>query len=201
MYKGENHLLPKFGMLTSPIESVPDEIERFHRLNFDYAEIGIEEPQATPQILTHQKKRILGSLAANGMWALGHTAYWVGFGSSHEKVRRGWVEEAKDMIHVASELNITLLNFHFNSRYGSVGRTEQSRNIFLQNFTNSMRELTEFAGKAKVELMLENVPPENGHPLESIEYFSAVMEAVPTLKFHLDVAHAFIERRMKGVEE
>lgn len=193
--------LPKFGMLTSPIRSVPDEIERFHDLGFDYVEIGIEEPAATPQILMRQKDVILSSISAHHMFALGHTAYWVGFGSSHEKVRRGWVEEAEDMIRIASQLKIELLNFHFNSRYGSVGATEQSRNIFLENFTNSMRELTEFAGDQKVGLMLENVPPENGHPLESIEYFSKVMDAVPTLKFHLDVAHAFIENRMKGVKE
>jgi sugar phosphate isomerase/epimerase len=187
-------------MLTNPTEPVPNEIAIFHKLGFDYVEIGIEEPEATPQILMRQQDEILNSLTAKHMLALGHTAYWVGFGSSHEKVRRGWVEEAKDMIHTASELKIGLLNFHFNSRFGSVGATEQSRDTFLQNFTSSMQELTQFAAAEKVELMLENVPPENGHPLESIEYFSAVMRAVPTLKFHLDVAHAFIENRMKGVK-
>ena len=105
------------------------------------------------------------------------------------------------MIHTASELKIGLLNFHFNSRFGSVSATERSRDTFLQNFTSSMQELTQFAASEKVDLMLENVPPENGHPLESIEYFSAVMKAVPALRFHLDVAHAFIENRMKGVND
>jgi sugar phosphate isomerase/epimerase len=188
-------------MLTNPIESVPNEIDRFHMLGFDYVEIGIEEPAATPQILMRQREQILGSLSVKGMFALGHTAYWVGFGSSHQRVRLGWVEEAKDMIHTASELNIELLNFHFNSRFGMVGATKESRDTFLQNFIGSMEELTRFAASQKVELMLENVPPENGHPLESIQYFSEVMEAVPTLRFHLDVAHAFIENHMKGVKD
>jgi sugar phosphate isomerase/epimerase len=193
--------LPKFGMLTSPTESVPDEVERFHKLGFDFVEIGIEEPAATPRILVDQKDRILSAISANDLFAIGHTAYWVGFGSSHEKVRNGWIEEGKDMIHTASELRLGLLNFHFNSRFGSVGTTEESRNTFLRNFIGSMEELTRFAATQNVELMLENVPPENGHPLESIHYFSEVMEAVPSLKFHLDVAHAFIENRMKGVKE
>jgi sugar phosphate isomerase/epimerase len=193
--------LPKFGLLTDPIESVPNEIVRFRKLGFDYAEIGIEEPKATPYILTRQKDEILGLLSANGMFPLGHTAYWVGFGSSHEKVRRGWIEEAKDMIHVASELKIGLLNFHFYGRLGRVGATEESRNIFLENFADAMKELTQFAATEKVDLMLENAPPEKGASSESIESFSYVMKSVPALGFHLDVGHAFIENRMKGVRD
>jgi len=201
MSRDQSRSLPKFGLLTSPIESVPDEIGRFHRLGFDYAEIGIEEPNATPQILMRQKDEILSSLSLNGMFAIGHTAYWVGFGSSHEKVRRGWIEEAKDMIHAASELKIELLNFHYYGRHGMIGRTGQSKNTFLQNFTDAMKELTQFAAARKVNLMLENAPPENRAPLESIECFSYVMKSVPGLSFHLDVGHAFIENRMRGVRD
>jgi sugar phosphate isomerase/epimerase len=195
------HPAPKFGLLTDPTESVPNEIVRFHRLGFDYVEIGIEEPKATPRILMSQRDDILNLLSANAMFALGHTAYWVNFGSSHEKARRGWIEEAKDMIHVASKLNLGLLNFHFYSRLGTVGVTEESRNIFLENFTSSMRELTQFAKTEKVDLMLENVPSEEGHPLESIVYFSEVMRAIPELRFHLDAPHAFIENDMKGIRD
>jgi sugar phosphate isomerase/epimerase len=192
---------PKFGLLTNPVEAVPQQIGRFKRLGFDYVEVGIEEPAATPRILMEQKGEITSALALNAMPALGHTAYWVGFGSSHENVREGWVREGKDMIRAASELGISLLNFHFYSRLGSVGRTEKSRETFLRNFTDSMRELAQSALQKRVELMLENIPPEDGHPLESLAYFSQVMSAVPALKFHFDVAHAFIENRMKGVEE
>lgn len=201
MSRDQDRSLPKFGLLTSPIEPVPDEIVRFHRLGFDYAEIGIEEPSATPQILMRQKDEILSALSLNELFAIGHTAYWVGFGSSHEKVRRGWIEEAKDMIHAASELKIGLLNFHYYARHGMVGRTEQSKNTFLQNFADAMKELTQFAATRKVNLMLENAPPENGAALESIECFSYVMKSVPALSFHLDVGHAFIENRMRGVRD
>lgn len=195
------HPLPDFGLLTDPIESVPSEIARFRKLGFDYVEIGIEEPKATPHILMRQKDEILGSLSANRMFPVGHTAYWVGFGSSHEKARRGWIEEAKDMIHVASELKIKLLNFHFYASLGRVGATEESRNIFLENFTNAMKELAQFSATERVDLMLENVPAESGNPLESIDCFSHVMKAVPELRFHFDVAHAFIENRMRGVRD
>jgi sugar phosphate isomerase/epimerase len=192
---------PKFGLLTNPVEPVPKQIGVIKRFGFDYAEIGIEEPGATPRIVTQQQPEILSALAKSGMFAVGHTAYWVGFGSSHEKVREGWVQEGKDMISTASHLGISLLNFHFYSRLGSVGRTENSREVFIQNFTNSMLELGRFASQNGITLMLENVPSEEGHPLESLACFSQVMSAVPELKFHFDIAHAFIENRMKGVKE
>jgi sugar phosphate isomerase/epimerase len=201
MGENESHRIPRFGLLTDPIESVPNEISIFRKLGFDYVEIGIEEPKATPRLLMRQKNEILNAVGSNGMFALGHTAYWVGFGSSHEKARRGWIEEAKDMIRVASELQIGLLNFHYYSGHGRVGVTEESRNTFLSNFTEAMKELTQLAATTKVRLMLENVPPENSAALGSIEYFSQVLRAVPALGFHLDVGHAFIENRMKGVKD
>jgi sugar phosphate isomerase/epimerase len=193
--------IPKFGLLTNPLENVPSEIGTFRRLGFDYAEIGFEEPNATPGILMGQVDEIRSALEKNSMFALGHTAYWVGFGSSHEYVREGWVKEGKEMIRVASKLGIRLVNFHFYTRLGMVGRTEKSKEIFLHNFVDSLRQLVECAAQNKVELMLENVPSEEGHPLESIGCFSEVMSAVPGLKFHFDIAHAFIENRMKGVKE
>jgi sugar phosphate isomerase/epimerase len=193
--------LPKYGLLTDPIERVPDEVLRFGNLGFDYAEIGIEEPQATPQILMRQSQEILRSLSETGLFAIGHTAYWVGFGSSHEKVRQGWVQEAKDMIQVAAQLKIQLLNFHYNARLGRVGAKEESRNTFVKNFTNSMRELTQFGTQLNVELMLENPPPQGIYPLEGIDYFAQVIDSVPKLRFHFDVAHAYIEAGMKGVQQ
>jgi hypothetical protein len=49
----------KYGLLTNPIYNVVDEINQFARLGFDYAEINIEEPYGTPQILRANKKTIL----------------------------------------------------------------------------------------------------------------------------------------------
>ena len=193
--------MPQFGLLTNPLENVSLEVDKIKRLGFDYVEIGIEEPNATPSILTAQKNDILSALTRNSIHPLGHTAYWVGFGSAHDEARAGWVKEGRKMISVASELGIQLLNFHFFSRLGMVGRSEKSRETFLQNFTHSMTELTQFAAQKRIELMLENVPPEPGHPLESLACFSQVMTAIPSLKFHLDIAHAFIENRMKGVQQ
>jgi sugar phosphate isomerase/epimerase len=197
---GVDHPPPKFGLLTDPLEPVLPQIARFNKLGFDYVEVGIEEPKATPQILLAERAEILHSLSAHGMSTVGHTAYWVEFGSAHERARRGWIDEAKEMIQVASELQINLLNFHFYVGHGRVGASEESKDIFLENFIDAMKELTQHAAGLKVDLMLENHPPVKRNLLESIDSFSQVMNSVPALRFHLDVAHAFIENGMRGVK-
>lgn len=191
---------PKFGMLTNPIYSVDKEIIKLAKLGFDFVEIGIEEPFSLPQILIKQKNLILNLLEKYKMPAIGHTAYWVHFGSSHEKARRGWIEEAKDMIQAAAALKINLLNFHFYGRFGQVGANSKTRMIFVKNFTDSMRELVEFAKSRNITLMLENVPTEDTR-LNGIEDFSYVMKKLPSLKFHFDIAHAFIEGGMERIKE
>ena len=190
--------IPKFGLLTDPIEGVVEQILRFKKLGFDFTEIGIEEPKAAPQTLYSQKDRIVDSLNSTGTFAIGHTAYWVQFGSAHLKARRGWIEEGKDMINIASELGIQYLNFHFYGRLGRVGATRESALAFVDNFTSSMTELTEFATEKKLILMLENVPSQDGG-VADFRNFSAVMERVPKLMFHFDIAHAYIENKMKGI--
>jgi len=191
-------MMPKFGLLTDPLQLVPDEILRFKRLGFDYAEIGIEEPMATPKILTRQRRRILKLLEENEMFAIGHTAYWVQFGSSHEKARRGWIEEGKEMIQVGSQLHLPLLNFHFYGKLGRVGDTQQSRNSFLDNFSNAMKELCKFGSTKNVTLMLENVPV-GDFGTGGIDSYSAIIESVPQLKCHVDIGHAFIEGGMERI--
>jgi len=191
--------MPKFGMLTDPIQSVPDEIIRFKKLGFDYAEIGIEEPMATPLILLRQRKRILDLLSINGMFAIGHTAYWVQFGSAHVKARRGWIDEAKSMIQTASQLRLEHLNFHFYGKLGRVGDTQRSREDFLDYFSSAMSELCKFGRSKRVTLMLENVPV-GDYGTGGISNYTHVLERTPQLNCHLDIAHAFIEGGMGRIE-
>src|ERR1700719_252557 len=105
--------MPKYGLLTKPTKDVVDEINKISKMGFDYAEICIEEPFGTPKILRRKSRQIVAAIKRNKIFAIGHTAYWVGFGSEHPHARKGWVNEAKDMIDVSAILGIKLLNFHF----------------------------------------------------------------------------------------
>ena len=60
----------KFGMLTNPTHDIIKEIEKAHKLVFDFAEIGIEPPMGEPEILIAKKKAILEELKKNKMFAM-----------------------------------------------------------------------------------------------------------------------------------
>lgn len=192
--------MPQYGLLTDPIYKTTDEISRFAKLGFDYAEINIEEPYGTPQRLIAEKRKILSLLKKNNMFAVGHTAYWVDFGTEHKKVLAGWIGEAKEMISAAAELDMELLNFHFFGGNSRAGKIPGTRKVFLDNFSRSMKILSAFGRTKGVTLMLENLGPRNESSYR-IKDFSYVMKKVPSLMVHLDVAHAYIEGGNKMIDE
>ena len=192
--------MPKYGLLTSATKPIPVQIRKLVRLGFDYVEIGIEAPLATPELIIRDKAHILKSLRKYEMPSIGHTAYWVQFGTSHNEARKGWVREAKHMIGAAHSLSLPYLNFHFNGGEGQTTEGKSFRKEFAETFAGSMRELSAFAAKKGVKLMLENAPiPESKRGAYSIKEFSYVIENTPNLLVHLDIPHAFVEGGMPRI--
>jgi sugar phosphate isomerase/epimerase len=187
----------KFGKMTNPTIDILKEIKTTHDLGFDYVEIGIEGPAASPEILLKEKKQILNLLKKYKMFAIGHTSWWVDLGSNYVSVRKGWLEECKKIIRLCNELGITLLNFHSHSN-GLFMSDKKGKKIILNNFVKSLKELVAYGKKYDVEIMLENMPDKN--EIIDIKDFKYIIDRVPSLKVHLDVGHAFIFDKMKGVE-
>jgi hypothetical protein len=48
--------MPKFGCLTNPYRDILSEVKIIGKLGFDFAEIAIEEPVTTPQVLLMKSK-------------------------------------------------------------------------------------------------------------------------------------------------
>lgn len=187
--------MPKYGMISSAIIPVSEEIRHAANAGFDYMELGMEEPLGTPRMLLRQKDSILKDLKKYNLSIIGHTAYWVEFGTSHPDVRKGWINEGKRMIDAAHALKIKRLNFHFNGGHGQTMQKEFGRKIFIRNFIKSMTELNRYARDRGITLMLENSEGKN----RGIKGYSSVINGVPGLMVHLDIAHAFIEGGMNGI--
>lgn len=190
--------LPKFGMLTNPTIDILKEIKTAAKLDFDYVELGIEGPEGRPEILLNKKDKILELLKKNNLFAIGHTSWWVELGTEYEPVRRGWLEECKKRIDVASELNIPIINFHSHSR-GMYLRNEKYKKRVLDNWVRSLKELVHYDEIKNVKIMFENAAEKE--EIGELKDFKYIVDRVPNLKVHLDIGHAFIFGGMKSIEK
>ena len=186
----------KFGLMNHPRENILKEIELVRKLGFDFVEITMEWPGASPEILIKNKNKILNLLSKFKSKPIAHTWY-IDLGSSYEHVRKGGISEAKKMIGIASLLKIDLINFHFYSS-GLRPSLVKYRKEILTNIINSFKEIVRYAKSKKVKVMTENLAAHS--EVTDFNDFKFVIDRVPNLKVHLDIGHAFIQHGMEGVK-
>jgi sugar phosphate isomerase/epimerase len=183
-----------YGLLTNPSNDILSEISKIYDLNFDYAELGIEGPEANPQIINKKKNEIARLLQKFKQKPIGHTAYWIDLCSDYDYVRHAWILEAMREIRTVRMIGIDLINFHANLNGMFYG---EKRKILLDNLVRSLREIVRYAEKSKVHVMLENVPLSNG--IHDVVEFKYIIDNVASLFVHLDIPHAFTSGGMKSV--
>lgn len=186
----------KFGLLTNPANDILEEIKIIKKLGFDYVEVGVEFPGGSSEFLIDYKKKIKELIKKFNYPAIAHTAWWIDFGSLHEKIRKDWIEEGKLSIDAANALSIDKINFHFHS--AGLRKKPYQREV-LKNMIKSLREIVNYASSKKIIVFLENTP--NKKLDVSIKDYKYVIDSVPKLKVHLDIGHAFVENGMKGIKE
>ncbi len=187
-----------FGNLTNPTVDILEEIETIHKLGMDFVEISIEDPEGMPEILMQNRDAIRKSLEKKGMFAIGHTSWYVELGTPHESVRRAWLSECKRFIDVATALRLEKITFHSHSR-GMFMQMKASKRRILDNVVLSMRELVDYGSTKGVAVMMENAT-EKGE-IYNINDFAYIVSRVPILGVHLDVGHAFMHGGMKNIEK
>lgn len=172
-----------FGRLTSPDNNTIQEINKTKNLGFDYVELGIEAPAVLD--FTRYKKKIKQSLKKFKYPPIGHTSWWYDLSSPYLLIEKAWLGQAKKEIELASQLGIGLLNIHFWVPSKFLLENKKTRKIILQNYIKNLSELSRYAKKRDVILMLENGD-------ERFEYYQFVLAKTPSIKVHLDIGHAFL---------
>ena len=186
--------MPSYGLLTNPSNEITGEINKIYELDFEYAEIGIEGPEANPDIIKNKGDEIVKLLDRFKQKPIGHTAYWIDLASDYDYIRHAWINEAIREIRIAKQVEIDLINFHANVNGMFYG---EKRKIVLDNLIRSLREIIHHAKKSNMTVMLENTPLSNG--IHTVDEFKYIIDNIPSLFVHLDVPHAFTSGGMKSV--
>jgi len=188
----------KFGNLTNPLMDVMPEIKNISENGFDYVEIGIEGPFGKRELLEKRISEIKNELEKRNLFIVGHTAWYLEIGCQYENIRLDYIDEMKKEMILAKKLGCTKINVHSHCQ-GMYMKDEKTKKIIINNYIKSLRELAAFADKIKIRLMLEN-SGERGE-ITNFDDIKKILDNVPRLYFHLDLGHAFIWDKMKGIEK
>lgn len=183
--------------MTNPTKNIISEIKEISK-NFDFVEIGIEGPLGMPKILEKNIKKIKSELKKRELFAVAHTAWYLELGSPYELVRKSYINELKKEIDLAKKIGCKKINVHSHCQ-GMYIKDNNTKEIIINNYTKSLKELIVYARRRKIKLMLENAG-EKGE-ITRLEDIKKILDRVPGLYFHLDIGHAFIWDGLKGIEK
>jgi len=184
--------LPKFGTTTNPSLDIVEEIREIASLDFDFVEVGIEEPGGAPRMIAKKAAKINSIIKKHNMFALGHAPWWIDLGSPHEIVRKAWLEECKKIIDIGNRINIQKITFHVHSQSMLLSDDSVRRQV-IKNYIENMKNLVDYANGSMV-VMLENTTE-----MSSLKDFERIVSKVRGLGVNLDIGHAFIAGGMKSV--
>ncbi len=166
-------------MMNNPARDPLKEIARAAELGFEFLDLTLEPPACRASEL--DAPRIKSALADHGLGVVGHTAYYLPFGSAFDAVQAGAVTEALRCLEFFARVGADRMNLHLDCRVPGYGPDY----INARNIT-AIEEIRAVAEGAGIRLMLENVEG------DSADVLAPVFDAVPGLGFHLDIGHANI---------
>lgn len=169
----------QLGLMNNPSRDPLKEIARIADLGFDFVDLTLEPPAARADQVDAAK--IKTALQTRNLGVVGHTAYYLPFGSAFDVIQVGAVAEAERCLHVFAQVGATLMNLHLDCHVpGHDTAFINRRNI------QAIEWLLPTARDLGITLMVENTQGDDAQTL------APVLDPLPTVGLHLDIGHANI---------
>ncbi|MCX5886848.1 MAG: sugar phosphate isomerase/epimerase [Proteobacteria bacterium] len=186
-----------YGAMNLPLRSVAKEIRDIGKLGFDYIELTIDAPEATPRKIKEQKKVILEELKRSGMSIMGHLPTFISTADLYESIRTASLKEIIDALEAGRELGMKKFVFH-PGRIGGMGR--YVKDVARACYLDVLSKVMERARKLELTICIENMFPDINAFIEAKE-FKEVFKQYPDIKLTLDVAHANLGAKKNRTSE
>jgi sugar phosphate isomerase/epimerase len=169
----------QLGLMNNPARDPLKEIARIAELGFAFVDLTLEPPLARADQVDAVKIR--SALERHGLGVVGHTAYYLPFGSAFDAIHAAAVEEAERCLHVFADVGASLMNLHLDCRV-------PGHDIAFINRRNvrAIEQLLPAADRLGIRLMVENTEGDDADAL------APVLDPLPTVGLHLDIGHANI---------
>jgi len=179
----------KIGAMNNPRKPLLDEIKLFGGYGFDYLDLTLEYPEATPERIKEQAIEIKAALKSYDMGLVGHMPWFLNIIHPYESVRKAIVLESDKIFSMAHKLGIEHITIH--PDYMKLKRENKQ---LVSETIASLKVLVEKVSEHHLTLCLENFEEE----YFSVGNLKQIMSEVSGLKMTLDVGHAFM--RVKKVD-
>ena len=176
----------KYGAMNFPIKPLLSEIEEIGEMGFDYVELTMDPPEATPQKILAQKRQIQDLLRRYRMGIIGHLPTFVWTSDLYESLRKVSIQETLDALEAGVELGIEKVVLHPGYITG-LGKflLDKAKGYGMESIETILNKATSLG----LTLCLENMFPQ-AHFLSKPHEFQEVFESFPDLRLALDIGHA-----------
>jgi sugar phosphate isomerase/epimerase len=178
----------KFGAMNFPVRPILEEIEQIGEAEFDFVEITMDPPEASPRKLLAQRKEIRDLLDLYGMDVVGHLPTFVLTADLYESLRKASVDEMVAALHAGAELGMKKMVIHPGFITGLGKYISDVARTYAMESVETILKASRGLG---VTLCIENMIPQAGAFVKPQE-FQDIFERFPDLRFVLDIAHANI---------
>ncbi len=172
----------KLGAMNSPGREVVEQLNFFAREGFDFAELAIEAPEATPELLRRKKEELMDVIESHSLELVAHLPWYFEIAHPYARVRDAYLQEVGSALDVAATLDAKLACMHLHR----LPRFFRDRALELH--IQALRRALERAEDTGIKLCIEN------SDLRTLpaEHIAAILEELPELGLVLDVGHAHI---------
>lgn len=172
----------QIGMINDPAADPVAEAQWAADNGFEFLDLTMEGPAADVEHLDVAALRDV--LSSSGLGIMGHTAWYLPFGSPVPQVRAGAIEAVRATLEPFATLGARYVNVHVHKGVSSFPYDDT-----LRWNAESFAALAELAQPYGITIMIENVV----NNLNSAKAFRTMLDAHPDLRLHLDIAHASVK--------
>jgi len=171
----------RIGMMNNPARDPLREIRWAAEHGFDFIDLTLEHPKTGADVV--DSRAVRAALDETGLGVVGHTAWYLPFGSPVPRLRDAAIAEVESAFSQFVAAGVALVNVHPDGGRRTVGiGVEQICGWNVAAFAH----LAASAEAHGLRLMVENVPEH----FDTIADLGALLDAHPSIGFHLDIAHA-----------
>jgi sugar phosphate isomerase/epimerase len=169
------------GAMNNPHKKLADEIHAIGELSFDYIEVTVEHPYATPDIIGKSRKEISDAIHSYNLGVLAHLPWYFSLAHPYQSIQQAVNREFARAFESAASLGAKQITLHTETMSPSI----QSRENHVANTIATLKTLNKTAKEHGLDLLVENLDAKSF----SIKEFKALFSEVD-MGMTFDIGHA-----------